>query len=616
MKPNIVSLIICLFGVSINLFGGDPDFFLKKHLEYSITQNKKTSVYELRSKTFTEYSLLSDQAVNNLNVLTFSEPFFGPVREIKASLNNSSIRSKNMYFKASQSEDVFFSDYKVHFINYGDEVKKMDVLSYSYEQEFSSINYLPLIFVPNVNKIAEFKVSIDHPSHLTAEFEFFFSTDSVAYEIKTELKKNEINTTTLAFKNIDFKKTRVNFDYNEFHCAVLVKMKSGTATINAVEPADFMKWYQTKLNFSPKIEDPLPSEIKSIFDSTLSSLGKVKALHNFVRKNVRYIADMKNSHSFVPHSPDYVLKNMFGDCKDKAYLIMALANQIGIKVNLVLLSTDRNIPFTGAHVTNYDHVICSYEENGKTYYFDPTSEYTEFGNLPSHDISSYAFVMDTLNPKLIYVPKPEQKPNIEIEISAHADSLKKAHAVIRLNNDYFSQSERVRKELREVDIENFLNSVINSNFYKISLDYFKLTSFTENSAVYEAETDLSSFLIESKNKTYLPKFPFSIYEKGILDRETDAFGLNFNNPQSIDFTLNLKHNNMIVNEGSTEESVSDIGTIKSKLEIIDRGTVRMTAHFKQEQKNIRADQKRNFIGFVKNILKGKTQMYIFSRSAQ
>ena len=52
------------------------------------------------------------------------------------------------------------------------------------------------------------------------------------------------------------------------------------------------------------------------------------------------------------------------------------------------------------------------------------------------------------------------------------------------------------------------------------------------------------------------------------------------------------------------------------LKPIDSKTVKMTAHFAQEQKTIQPEQKSNFIGFVKNNLKGKTQMYIFSRGAK
>lgn len=617
MKTFFLFLSITFTYLTTNLFAGDPDILFKKNVEYVIYPSKnKNDEYRLKSKTSVEYTLLSEDAVKNLSVLRFSEPFFAPIRDITPKLNHSKIWRNILYSKFEESKDVFISDYKIHYLNYGNEIKKMDILSYTYEQEYTNINYLPLVYVPNFNKLDEFKVSFEHPTDLTIEFEFFFPADSVSYEKTVTVMKDGTTVTTLFFNNIEFRRQLTNFDYNDIHAVGLVKIKSGNRFVNAIEPTDFLKWYQTNLNFTPKIDSPLPKEIKSILDSSITNLNKVSALHNYVRKNIRYIADMKNAHSFIPHTPDYVLKNGFGDCKDKAFLILSLAHQVGIKVNLVLLSTDRNIPINGAHVSNYDHVICSYDENGKTYYFDPTSEYTEFGSLPSNDISSYAFVMDTLNPKITYIPKYDQKPNIEIEISANVDSLNKAKARIRLNNDYFSQAERANKEMRDVDIENFLNSIINSNFYKISLDYYKLISTTENSVTYEAETDLSNFLIESKNKLYLPKYPFSIYEKKILDRESDRFELNFDRPHSIDFVLNLKTNNLTIEESRSDESVPGIGILQSMLKNVDSKTIKMSAQFTQEQKTILPEQKNNFIGFVKNNLKGKTQMYIFSRGAK
>lgn len=610
MKSISVFFVLICFK-SVILEAETPDFHYKRNITFEIIESSKGK-YFLSSSTVVELGLLSDRALIDNQIMSVTEPFYAPFSEIKAFVNNKKIDKDMMYSKFVETRDVFFSDYKTHFMNFGSELKKSDVLSYKITQNYRDINYFPLIYIPNANKLAEYSVVIIHPENVIPEFEFFFPRDSVQYSIQ---KKSETQT-VLTFSNIEKFKSLSEFDFDDIHCVVQVNLKKQGSEITSTSPSEFVKWYRSLVKFFPEIKQPIPDELHNSIELEKSNLGKIKILHDYVRNNVRYIADMKNQHSFVPHHPDEVLKGLYGDCKDRAYLIQAMAHRYGLNVNLVLVCTKNPIPVSGVHIANYNHVICSYEENGHFYFFDPTSKYTEFGNLPDNDIFSHSFIMDTLNPKLINIPQPPQLTNVILTIEANEDSLKNSRALITIHNDYFSNVIRAKNELRDIDIENFLNRIIGNNFNKISIDDFKFISVTDNSAVLSAKADLSSFFIESKSKKYIPKIPFSMFGKTILDREADSGDIFIDKRESLEFELNLIHKNLLANNDFYDEKVFGTFKISSELKNIKPGLIQIKASMKLNEKQIPKNKKSEFINFAKLILKGKTQMYIINKGAE
>ncbi|MDP1335075.1 transglutaminase domain-containing protein, partial [Klebsiella pneumoniae] len=74
------------------------------------------------------------------------------------------------------------------------------------------------------------------------------------------------------------------------------------------------------------------------------------------------------------------LNNKLGDCKDVSTLFVALCNEVGIKANLVLVST-RDNGLYGMLLPNiqFNHCIASLEEGGKKYYIELTDNKNPFG---------------------------------------------------------------------------------------------------------------------------------------------------------------------------------------------------------------------------------------------
>ncbi len=69
---------------------------------------------------------------------------------------------------------------------------------------------------------------------------------------------------------------------------------------------------------------------------------KVRALYAFATTQVRYVGLEFGIHSLKPHAVREVLQRAFGDCKDKATLLVALLAEVGIEAQVVLVRTEDN----------------------------------------------------------------------------------------------------------------------------------------------------------------------------------------------------------------------------------------------------------------------------------
>jgi lipoprotein NlpI/transglutaminase-like putative cysteine protease len=116
--------------------------------------------------------------------------------------------------------------------------------------------------------------------------------------------------------------------------------------------------------------------------STVQSFGitdetpaqeKLRLALNFVQKDVRYFGTEVGENTHRPTPPDSVIKQRFGDCKDKALLLVALLKEMGIEAQPVLVSTTyRNDIPVFATPLFFNHVIVRVTENRNVYLLDGT----------------------------------------------------------------------------------------------------------------------------------------------------------------------------------------------------------------------------------------------------
>ena len=73
----------------------------------------------------------------------------------------------------------------------------------------------------------------------------------------------------------------------------------------------------------------------------MTDADRVRAVYDFVVTSTRYVGLEFGIHGFKPYKVTQVLARRFGDCKDKAALLIALLREVGVSAELVLVRTRR-----------------------------------------------------------------------------------------------------------------------------------------------------------------------------------------------------------------------------------------------------------------------------------
>lgn len=142
----------------------------------------------------------------------------------------------------------------------------------------------------------------------------------------------------------------------------------------------------------------------------------VAAVH-FVQTHIRYFAFAFGEGGFVPRSLKDIYADRIGDCKDVSKLIVAMLHKMGIEAYPALVDFGRgpnliNIP---PRIGAFGHAISCAVIDGKTYWFEGTSDIPQYGDLEhmSQRDLGYALI---LKPKSSLVRMIEETPPLEYEV--------------------------------------------------------------------------------------------------------------------------------------------------------------------------------------------------------
>jgi hypothetical protein len=150
-----------------------------------------------------------------------------------------------------------------------------------------------------------------------------------------------------------------------------------------VQISNVNNWNEVKSHFrSMMVLPPYDhSELKLITDSVTKISPnpevQISAIVDFVQKHIRYSGNENGIYSHVPRAPDYVLKNRYGDCKEKSVLLNELLRLIHIEAFPVLINTTLRVktPEQVTAIHSFNHCISSFIVAGKLYFIDPTISY-------------------------------------------------------------------------------------------------------------------------------------------------------------------------------------------------------------------------------------------------
>lgn len=157
----------------------------------------------------------------------------------------------------------------------------------------------------------------------------------------------------------------------------------------------FIAWYRRTAAGTDTITEPIRAKAKEIAAREPGREGRVREAFEFV-SSLRYVAIEFGIHAFRPRPPEQVLRQRYGDCKDKANLLIALLRAMDIPADFVLInrgsSTDPD--FAG---WQFNHAIAHVppgQGQPAPLWLDSTDTTTPFGSVAPGNVGRSALVFE------------------------------------------------------------------------------------------------------------------------------------------------------------------------------------------------------------------------------
>ncbi len=212
-------------------------------------------------------------------------------------------------------------------------------------------------------------------------------------------------------------------------------------------PAALQSWeeaghsYHTLFDNGEKPETEIASQVETLANGQSDVPSKIDALYTYVSRQIRYVAIEIGVGGYQPHLPADVFKNKYGDCKDKATLLISMLGKIGLRAYPALVGTRGDIEAdpTAPTLATFDHMIVafpvpailrpaveklpSYDSRNQILWMDPTSETDPLGELPEMDQGVFALIAYPDRGDLQRIPEaPAEQNGSEYSVRVHLQS--------------------------------------------------------------------------------------------------------------------------------------------------------------------------------------------------
>lgn len=175
---------------------------------------------------------------------------------------------------------------------------------------------------------------------------------------------------------------------------------------------DLGRWYWGLIKDQFDLDEETRQLANRVARGRKTDLDKVKAVYNWVVKNTRYVALEFGIYGYKPRRCVQTVARGWGDCKDKATVIVTLLKELGIDSTIVIVRSQLKGRFRSKlpSLAPFDHAIVYVPS--LDLYLDGTAEYAGVTELPKMDLGALALQVNKGEAKLVHLPEADPKKNV------------------------------------------------------------------------------------------------------------------------------------------------------------------------------------------------------------
>jgi transglutaminase-like putative cysteine protease len=242
-------------------------------------------------------------------------------------------------------------------------------------------------------------------------------------------------------------------------------------------------WYFKRL-FEPQlaVTDMIHNLALDLTAGAETDAEKILRITNYVH-GIRYVAIDLGSSSLQPALPQVVVDRKYGDCKDKAALLVSMLKDLHIEAEPVLMLTASEGLLDPEFPTwSFNHMIVKTATHDRqVFWIDPTVNYCQQGRLPWQDEGIDVLVLHGDGTSSI-----ERTPNascdqnvtdIDVNVYVGTETETKFSVAITYSGEKNFRSRAFFSDYSDRELKDFCKELIVDNFLDAVVQHCSLTNF-------------------------------------------------------------------------------------------------------------------------------------------
>ena len=176
---------------------------------------------------------------------------------------------------------------------------------------------------------------------------------------------------------------------------------------------ELARWQNSLIDGQFDMDEKIKGTVEQLVPGAESRKEIIRRIYEYLVTEIRYLYTGEGIFGKKPHNAINIFANRYGDCKDKATLMIAMLKEAGIKsyyASLPVRGTGQVIKSVPCPQTN--HIIVYIPDSGKKetpMFVDPTSRYLPFDILPAGDQNVDALILK--RPGYEFIRTPVEPPD-------------------------------------------------------------------------------------------------------------------------------------------------------------------------------------------------------------
>lgn len=269
-----------------------------------------------------------------------------------------------------------------------------------------------------------------------------------------------------------------------------------------------------------------------------NDLEKARLIYNFVNHEITWNHKFR---IFSDQSISSLLSEKEGNSAEINLFLTLLLREAGLDANPVLVSTvdHGKIIKTYPLLSQFNHIICNINLNGKNHQLDATDPYIPYDLLPSYDLNNLGYLLEENNPQWINII-PSSKTSV---FSYAVVDLNKAIPEMQLNMKYKGyMAEHIRKKLKIEEEQDFIYEDFVQNIEQLSMADMSIQNekFTDKPLEVDCSFHWQNNAQFKKDIIYFKPFLNNGIEDNPFKSEKRQLPVDFTFPFNYSFVISIK----------------------------------------------------------------------------